>query len=185
MRAVGVIIALLAFLPAAAPAAVGVGEAAPGFTLPDGEGRRVTVPDPGASKVTLVDFWASWCATCAAALPALDVLARRHAAAGLVVVAVGIDRDRVRAERFLREHLPAPAMTVLYDPESAVLARFGAPAMPALYLVDRGGTVRLVESGYETKDVEAVEAELRRLLAPGPSTPAAPGGDDRRRTTGG
>jgi thiol-disulfide isomerase/thioredoxin len=144
-----------------------VGEDAPGFSLPDRAGRRVGLADL-RGRVVCLDFWASWCASCRTALPALDAIARRHQAAGLEVVAVDIDAEPAAGDRFLAERLTAPAMTVLRDPEGRVLRDFDARAMPALYLIDHRGTVRAVEVGYDPRHLDAVERRITDLLAEPP-----------------
>jgi thiol-disulfide isomerase/thioredoxin len=149
-----------------------VGDPLPAVVLPDRAGRTVSLAGRRGT-VLCIDFWASWCAPCAAALPALDAIARRHRAAGLEVVAINIDGARARAEQFLDERVPAPAMTLLFDPEAALLSRFGAGGMPALYLVDRTGTVRLVEARYEPARLEVVERTIEALLRE-PAVPAPP-----------
>ena len=142
---------------------VGVGERAPAFTLEDWQGHSVSLAS-FRGKVVCVDFWASWCVTCTQALPALDAIGRRHRSAGLEILAVDIDEDRASADRFLAEHLPARAMTLLRDPRTSVLARFGAEGMPALYLIDREGFVRFIESGYSPDRLNLVERAIAELL---------------------
>jgi thiol-disulfide isomerase/thioredoxin len=152
---------------------VDVGDRAPDFTLRDWHDRPVALAD-FRGRVVCLDFWASWCAPCKAALPALDALARRHAEAGLAVLAVNIDTDRAAAERFLVERLPDSAMTLLRDPGGDLFKRLGAAGMPALYVLDREGTVRAVESGYEVGTLDEIEQLLARLLAePAASTPGS------------
>jgi thiol-disulfide isomerase/thioredoxin len=153
----------LLFLAATAGASVRRGERAPDFTLPDFDGRPVALRDL-AGKVVVLDFWATWCAPCRTALPALDAIARRHADAGLVVVAAGIDTDAARADRYLAEHHPAPKIVFARDPGGSLLSRFGADGMPALYVIDRKGVVRGVESGYAPDQLAAVEILIERLL---------------------
>ncbi len=59
---------------------------------------------------------------------------------------------------------PAPALTVLYDPDGGVLARYGAEGMPALFVIDRGGVVRLAEAGYTPERLGLVERTVAALL---------------------
>ena len=143
-------------------ATVDVGEGVPDVTLRDWHGGRAAISER-RGRVVLIDFWASWCAMCRTALPALDAIARRHPSVD--VLAVSIDGDRGAAERFLAERLPDTAMTLLHDPDGDVFARFGASGMPALYLIDAEGVVRLVESGYVPDRLADVERELERLLS--------------------
>jgi hypothetical protein len=101
---------------------------------------------------------------CAEALPALDAFARRHGADALTVVAINIDTERAKAERFLAERIPQPAMVLAADPGGRWLARFGADGMPAIYAIDRAGVVRLAESGYAPARVAELERRIEALL---------------------
>lgn len=144
-------------------AAVGRGGTLPRVTLPDWDGRPLHLGGQ-RGKVVVVDFWATWCSTCTRALPALDVIARRHAGRGLVVLAINIDADRAEADRFLAERLPDPALTLLHDPQGEVMSRFGAAGMPALFITDRTGRVVLAEAGYSPARIESVERLIEGLL---------------------
>ena len=156
----------LALLAPAHAASIAAGDAAPPVRLPDRSGQVVSLAALRGQPV-VVDFWASWCAVCRTALPALDALARRRAGDGVRVLAVNVDRSRAAADAWLAARLPSPAVTVLLDPEGATLARFGADGMPALYVVDRDGVVRLALSGAALERLDAVERVLD-ALAPAP-----------------
>ena len=112
-------------------------------------------------RVVVIDFWATWCAPCAAALPALDALARRHP--DVVVVAASIDDDPAAADRFVAAHLPAPALTLARDPGGRVMNRLGAPGMPTLVVVDRDGVVKRVTAGWDAEHERALVREIAAL----------------------
>ena len=142
---------------------VRVGDPVPALSLPDDAGHAVAIGGR-RGKVTCIDFWASWCAHCRTALPALDAIARRHAAEGLDVLAVGIDQDPGAAARFLAATLPERAITVLYDRDGAARARFALSGMPSLWVVDAEGTVRFAAEGYDPATLPDIEREIERLL---------------------
>jgi len=164
-RVLRFVVALLVLSVATAARAgeLRAGDLLPAATLADWQGGSVDL-DAWRGRVVIIDFWASWCQVCRAALPELDAISRRHASEGLVVLAVNIDKQRTPAERFLSEYLPEPAVTLLRDPEGALFARFGAQGMPALYVVDRAGVVRLAESGYSPQRLPNIERAVNALL---------------------
>lgn len=161
-RRVFVLGACLLALAGPAAAEVRVGDAAPGFTLADRDDRPLTLASL-RGKVVVLHFTASWCVGCRTALPALATLARRYADRGVVLVTVDIDAARDAAERHLAELLPDPPGPVLFDPTARLLARFGAPGMPTLYVIDGGGTVRAVESGSDAARLDRVAAVIDGL----------------------
>lgn len=170
-RAAGLAAAILCAaslgLPADALARASEGEPAPDFSLPDLDGHAHTLA-ARRGRVVLVDFWATWCAPCAEELACLEALRARHAD-DLALLAVSIDRDADTARAFRAKRLSAAGATFLHDGDSAVLGEYGADGLPALYLIDRGGTVRAVHDG--SGGCRAVEAEVAALL--GGRTPVA------------
>jgi thiol-disulfide isomerase/thioredoxin len=123
------------------------------------------------AKVVAIEFWASWCAPCRESLPALAALRQKYGKQ-VEVVAIGIDRDRRRADEFLHVVLPRYDAVLVHDPGSDVMSRFGAPGMPALY-VACDGIVRFVAGGFSAATRESVERSVAACL--GGSTPSGKG----------
>lgn len=142
-----------------------VGSDFPRVTLLDWEGASVELRDD-REEIVVVEFWASWCTPCRSILPEVAALVRERAQ-GMHVYAVNIDRDREKADAFLRQHLRTvpESMTLLRDPGGQLLSRFGAPGMPAVYCV-QGGVVRLVEAGAQPGLVKRLRALVDEATVP-------------------
>ena len=70
------------------------GNPAPDFTLNDTKGNPLTLSDVyKKNKVTMVDFWASWCPPCRAFNPELVQIYKKYHKLGLEIVGVSLDRD--------------------------------------------------------------------------------------------
>jgi len=176
----GAVVSLAVWLVlAAAPSvshagAITVGASVPNVALADFQGGAVHL-DGLRGRLVLIDFWASWCQACRTILPALDALSRRYPPSQVEFLAVNIDTDRERADQFLAERIPRPNLHLVADPGGTVMARFGASGMPALYVADRLGIVRLVESGYTIDRLAEVQRLIDTLLDAAP--PAGSAGD--------
>jgi len=123
-----------------------------------------------AGKVTLVDFWASWCAPCKASFPAYAQLHADYRARGLVIVAVSVDENRAKFAAFVQQQ--APPFTTLRDQNHQLVSLVKVPAMPTCYLLGRDGRVRFVHQGFHGAETEQhLRQEIDALLAePLPST---------------
>ena len=115
-----------------------------------------------AGKVTLVNFWATWCVPCRAEMPMIDAYFRQHRAAGLAVVAVAMDAGapvgRLRAATGARMFAVVPVSRVR-------MARRDIPnGLPVTRIYDRHGTLRFDSARDGRGTIDA--ATLDRVVVP-------------------
>lgn len=144
-----------------AASAVGVGEPAPSFALPTAAGELVAL-DKLKGRVVYVDFWASWCGPCRRSFPWLNEMQQKYGARGFTVVGVNVDKRRADAERFLQQ-TPA-TFTIVYDEAGKTPEAYAVKGMPSSYLIDSGGKVAAVESGFRDEQKAVFEERIRALL---------------------
>lgn len=139
---------------------------APDFRMRAPDGATVALSDY-AGRVVVLNFWATWCQPCVEELPALQALADRHADAGLVVVAVNVDRDDpddvAGYGRRLGLSFPLPL-----DPDGEVRGAYRVRALPTTYLIGRDGRLAGFAMGERPWDGPAADALVRALLERGP-----------------
>jgi thiol-disulfide isomerase/thioredoxin len=113
-------------------------------------------------KVVLLDLWASWCPPCREELPLLDDLAQRLRGEGVEIIAVSVDEDRAAADEFVRQRARWH-LTLVHDP--SVAETLNPPTMPSSYLIDARGRLHEVNAGFESGDIQRIEARLRALAS--------------------
>lgn len=122
-----------------------------------------------SGKIVLLNFWASWCAPCAAEMPDLDALAASLPKERFAVVAVSLDQDDGRGVRAFLTRQRLRHVTVLLDPlhrlgalsyEQAQPERLAVRALPTTYVLDQRGQVR----GYLTGPADWTSRPARALV---------------------
>jgi thiol-disulfide isomerase/thioredoxin len=141
-------------------ALIAAGLLAPAAPTPDAAGRLDL--DRYQGKVVLVDFWASWCAPCAASFPWMQQMVAKHGEEGLVVIAVNLDEDSAAAERFLGGEYSA--FEHVQDPTGVVAEAYGVRTMPTSILFDRQGRAVFVHAGFKPERGPEYEEHLVTLL---------------------
>lgn len=134
---------------------------APAFSVASDAGKLNLADFKG--KVVYLDFFASWCSPCRSSFKWLNETHGKHAADGLVIVAINVDKERDLAAQFLKEN-PAK-FRVGYDPEGKVAQTYQLKGMPSSYLIDRKGQLRATHIGFRDKDKVARTDEIKSLLA--------------------
>ncbi len=121
------------------------GDLAPRFALPaigphGALGPAITL-ESFAGKIVVLDFWATWCGPCLAALPHLDALARAHPE--IAVIAINLD-DPVAARELFDER---GYRTLLVEAEGDIGAKYAVSTIPHTVLIDEAGKIRQVARG--------------------------------------
>lgn len=76
-----------------APAPAKIGQLAPDFNGPDHTGKNFTLKE-NLGKITIVDFWASWCRPCRVENPNLVNTYNKLHGKGLEIISVSLDKDK-------------------------------------------------------------------------------------------
>ena len=127
------------------------------FTLQTKDGEDVTLSEKIAqNKLTLVDFWASWCGPCRHENPVVKAAYEKYHELGFDVVGVSVDQDEAAWLKAVEED-ELPWMQVR-DSEDKVSEDYMIYYIPSNFLFDQNGT--MVAKGLRGEDLAAKLAEL-------------------------
>ena len=141
---------------------VTVGRKAPEFTAPNPDGKPVSLKE-SLGKVTIVDFWASWCGPCRQANPGVVALYNEYHDKGLNIIGVSLDRpgqaDKWK-EAIAKDQLAWPQVSNLKFWEDPIAVSYGVKAIPATFILNQAGVV-------VAKDLtgDALKAKIAELLS--------------------
>ena len=131
-------------------------EAAPRFTAKTMTGEKFT-NESIKGKVTLLQFWTTWCPYCRREQAFIDQIDHDFTAKGLVVLAVDVGESKKTVKKYLEEK-PRTCRIVLTE-DTNLAAMYAATAYPIYVVIDREGKIAGIQRGA------AGEESLRDLLS--------------------
>jgi peroxiredoxin len=120
-----------------------IGMQAPDFSAPNPEGKQVTLSDI-KGKVTIVDFWASWCKPCRIENPNLVKLYDKYHSKGLEIISVSLERGNQKAfwiEAIKKDQLNWYNVSNLKFWQDPIAQAYSVNSIPATFILDENGVL--------------------------------------------
>ena len=139
------------------------------FTLRDINNKRVAWSDVKGEKLTVVDFWATWCKPCIKSLPELIKIHKDLSGLGVAVVGINVDNPGNSAKVKPFSSNMGISYPVLLDSNSEVMVSLHVTLLPTLLLVDADDHIVYRHQGYRKGDEAKIREEIHKLLETGSS----------------
>ena len=135
-----------------------IGEVAPAFEGPTPTGELVSLASL-KGKVTIIDFWASWCRPCRIENPNLVRLYKRMHDKGLEIVGVSLDKNQSSWARAIEDDgLSWNHVSNLKYWQDPIALLYGVRSIPAAFVLNKEGVI--VAKNLRGAQLEAKIEEL-------------------------
>ena len=159
----GALFALIVLVPQVAVAQLeggpAIGQPAPKISTTDLDGKVVDLSTWIGKRPVLLEFWATWCESCAALKPTVDAAFDRFSdRVEFIGIDVGFGETVPGIRAWLAQH--RPGFRVLYDSSSAAIRAYDIQATSSVVLIGADGKVAYTGVGGR----QDLIAALTRLL---------------------
>ena len=129
------------------------------FTQKTPDGTEISLMDEVKKhKVTVIDFWASWCGPCRQEMPFMMQMYDKLHSKGLGIIGISLDNDKdawVKGTEALG--FTWPQMSDLKGWDNEIAQHFQVTSIPHTIVVDQKGTI--LRRGLRGEELEAFVAE--------------------------
>jgi peroxiredoxin len=136
-----------------------VGLKAPDFTAKDPNGKIISLKQ-SLGKVTIVDFWASWCGPCRKENPNVVALYNEFHSKGLNIIGVSLDDELNEWKNAIqKDKITWTQVSNLKKWSDPVAKLYEVEQIPSTFILDSNGTI-------VAKDLrgEELKAKIKELL---------------------
>jgi thiol-disulfide isomerase/thioredoxin len=135
------------------------GKPAPALAVKNWLNSKPLTSEDLKGKIVVLDFWATWCGPCLAAVPHTNEMQKQYADQGVIFIAVCAPKGGEKMEETVKNRGITYA-TALDAGAGDTFAAFKANSYPDYYIIDRKGNLRWGD--LKNGDVEVA---IKLLLA--------------------
>ncbi|MCY4267548.1 MAG: TlpA disulfide reductase family protein [Flavobacteriaceae bacterium] len=137
-----------------------IGDTAPNFSAPRPNGEIASL-DQMKSRVTLLDFWASWCKPCRIHSPELVKLYHKFASQGFNIISLSLDERRDDWLQAIEDDGLGSwdHISNLKPIDDPIAETYGVPGIPYYIVLDSIGKIQTIEH-----DFRLIKKEIENLM---------------------
>lgn len=110
----------------------------PAIDLKDASGQKIRLAEY-RGKVTVVNFWASWCPPCVAEIPSLNRLREKMQGQPFELISINYAESPEKIREFMRQ--VSVEFPVLLDPDGKVSQQWNVIGFPSTFVIGKDGKI--------------------------------------------
>ena len=123
------------------PEGLEIGQKFPGFNETDVAGNPLSI-QAYRGKVTMIDFWATWCGPCKAEMPNVIATYQKYHSQGFDIIGISLDQSQPALLNFTQtQGMPWAQYFDGQGWKNKLATKYGVESIPMDYLLDRHGII--------------------------------------------
>ncbi len=136
----------------------------PAFELNNPKGISLNYEDLKGEKLTIIDFWATWCKPCLNAIPRLIELSEKYQDKGVKFIGISVDGPRSIAKVLPMVETLKISYPVLLDQDMNIANQLNIAAFPTLLFVGPNNKILQFHEGFSSGEEKEIEKEIQKYL---------------------
>lgn len=132
------------------------------FNLKDTQNTNRSYEELKGEKLTVIDFWATWCKPCLKAIPELNTIFNQYKDKGVSFIGINCDGPRSVAKVGPMSKSLQIEYPVLLDIDSTVKTQLNLSAFPTLIIVNSKGKIVWLHEGFVSGDEKEIIAQIEK-----------------------
>ena len=130
------------------------------FSLRNTENEIMHLSELTGEKLTVIDFWATWCQPCIRSIPKLVELNDEYRNMGVNFIGISVDSPRNISKVKPLARTLGIRYPVLLDSSSEILGDLNITAIPTLLILDQDNRILYIHEGFAAGDEQIIREEL-------------------------
>lgn len=131
------------------------------INLNDVYDRNITI-DNYKGKVTLINFWATWCPPCVEEIPSLNRLKEKMKGKPFQLISVNYAESADRVQEFMKK--VSVDFPVLIDPQGQLAGQWKVVAFPSTFVIGPDGNIQYGVNAAIHWDTDQIISQLNKLI---------------------
>ena len=134
------------------------------FKLEDTHNKTLAYNDLKGEKLTVIDFWATWCKPCLKAIPSLIKIQEEFKSLGVNFIGISCDGPRSVSKVAPLTNTFNINYPILLDFNNDVMRDYNISNLPTLIIVNQENKIVYFHEGFNAGDEIEIKLKINELL---------------------
>lgn len=137
----------------------------PVFRLRDLDNQWKEYHELKGDRITVIDFWATWCQPCVRSIPLLNEMAEEFEPKGVRFIGISIDgpRNQSKIKPFIQSM--GVDYPIIRDVDSELMSELAVTAVPTLLIYNGEGELVYFHEGFRPGDEQTIRDHIDKHIS--------------------